>query len=509
MHGVHQQKGNDMRRKISLFCLSAGLLLSGMISCGTTAISISPAGPVTVQKGSTQQFTANQGVSWSVNGGDSNGTIDANGLFTPPSTLPPNPQVTVTATAGSQTTTALVNLRTGNTLSISGSPQAISTSSTQAYLLLPFQESQYVGFSNRLAARVVGSNLLLSAIWNYQDLTPGSFITGVNSYSSDFGDFSTPLITTTAGSNEFNTNVHIGSDGTFYLLSTQITPTSSGQHYLYLQTSTNGGQSYGSLSVVDSTNPSLDKSQISSRIDANDNLHVFYGQTDNLGAPTYYNLYYTRSSNSASTWSTPVSVATGAPSDILLLPAIAVDPTGNNIDLCWNNSSTVFYSTSSDGGQTFSTPAVVTSSGIVCSVGRDSSNNVYLSYAQFSAPYPVVVRKLSAGGSAFSDASAVFSSSTTYSFPRLVIDSLDRITVVMGVDNNADSVPDNVSISRSTDAGATFTPTNNVLPSGITAAMFYGVQDDISGRIHLTYEATSASSPTSITLLETSYLHLE
>lgn len=56
----------------------------------------------TVTLGQTQQFEAtvfnvSSGVTWSVDGGDANGTIDTNGLYTAPSTLPAGSSVVVRA----------------------------------------------------------------------------------------------------------------------------------------------------------------------------------------------------------------------------------------------------------------------------------------------------------------------------------------------------------------------------------------------------------------------------
>ena len=59
--------------------------------------------------------TGNESVTWSVVGGDANGTIDANGLYTAPAAVPNPSLVTVTATAHADTTksgTAKVNILT-------------------------------------------------------------------------------------------------------------------------------------------------------------------------------------------------------------------------------------------------------------------------------------------------------------------------------------------------------------------------------------------------------------
>src|SRR5690348_1419600 len=117
--------------KIGAASLSGFILLACSVlwtGCGATApaqtqtnsgggaavqVSLSPAQP-SVRLGETLQFSAtvtnaqNTAVTWSVNqtagGSSSTGTIDKNGLYTAPATLPSPATVTVTATSAQDTT---------------------------------------------------------------------------------------------------------------------------------------------------------------------------------------------------------------------------------------------------------------------------------------------------------------------------------------------------------------------------------------------------------------------
>jgi hypothetical protein len=89
------------------FFLFSFLSLAGCGSDGTVQIGVeaSPA-CARVNFNQTQQFTAqvfnatDTSVTWSVDGGNNNGTIDPNtGLYTAPSTAPASPFVTVIATS--------------------------------------------------------------------------------------------------------------------------------------------------------------------------------------------------------------------------------------------------------------------------------------------------------------------------------------------------------------------------------------------------------------------------
>jgi hypothetical protein len=95
-----------------------------------------------VPVGQTQQFTAtvtgttNTSVTWSVAGGATNGTINASGLYTAPSTLPSPPQATVTATSLADPTksaSATVTITQGVSLSVSPTTATVVVAQTQPF----------------------------------------------------------------------------------------------------------------------------------------------------------------------------------------------------------------------------------------------------------------------------------------------------------------------------------------------------------------------------------------
>ncbi len=128
--------GFGLPRRYKIIGMCSILLLAGLvISCGGGGGS-SPPPPVAVSvnpptvnslypnlngaPAQTQQFTAtvsnatNKSVTWAVAGGDANGTIDANGLYTAPTAVPAG-AVTVAATAAADTSKsghATVNIQT-------------------------------------------------------------------------------------------------------------------------------------------------------------------------------------------------------------------------------------------------------------------------------------------------------------------------------------------------------------------------------------------------------------
>ena len=116
-----------------LACVSVLFLgCAGTSSKTTVTISVAPTS-VSVAVGNTQQFTAtvtgtsNIGVTWSVAGGASNGTISNTGLYTAPAMTPNPPQATVTATSQADSTKSAFA-----TVTVTGPPTSVSVSPTAA-----------------------------------------------------------------------------------------------------------------------------------------------------------------------------------------------------------------------------------------------------------------------------------------------------------------------------------------------------------------------------------------
>jgi uncharacterized protein (DUF1800 family) len=106
---------------------------------GTTSVTVTPA-TATIRVGSNESFAAavsgntNTSVTWSVNsvagGNATTGTIDSNGMYTAPASLPAPNTVTITATSAADTTkngTATVTLQNPVPVLTSVSPSPIST----------------------------------------------------------------------------------------------------------------------------------------------------------------------------------------------------------------------------------------------------------------------------------------------------------------------------------------------------------------------------------------------
>jgi hypothetical protein len=114
--GMGGKRRGKRRLYIGIAGISLGVGLMSLLSCGGVAGGGgSPPPPVTVNPGlatlfanevgnswptgvNQQRFTANQSVTWAITGGSANGTVDGNGMYTPPAVVPSPATVTVTAT---------------------------------------------------------------------------------------------------------------------------------------------------------------------------------------------------------------------------------------------------------------------------------------------------------------------------------------------------------------------------------------------------------------------------
>jgi len=131
---------------LSLFAACGGIGGGGGHEPPSVTVTVSPRGasvyanepgnswPISATQ---YQFTAvvnngsSQTVTWAVTGGDSNGTINSNGLYSAP-TVPPSPaSVTVTATSAEATSpgTATVNIETATAVGTYSNVQISATAS--------------------------------------------------------------------------------------------------------------------------------------------------------------------------------------------------------------------------------------------------------------------------------------------------------------------------------------------------------------------------------------------
>ncbi|HTD24707.1 MAG TPA: sialidase family protein [Terriglobales bacterium] len=206
-------------------------------------------------------------------------------------------------------------------------------------------------------------------------------------------------------------------------------------------------------------------------LDASGNIYVAWSGVANFanGATA---IFFTRSTDGGSTFSTPVNVsgpqpAVGASGQSMILDS------GGNVYLVWsgsfdNNSLTygpVFFSLSSDGGATFSPPVQVSNDQTQrAQVAVDASGNIdvvwYESVNGGGGHDPVFFSQSSDRGATFSTPITV--SGDTFFPPeqQMTVDSQGNIYVVENLDPTQNGVDRDVWLAYSSDGGTTFSMTN-------------------------------------------------
>jgi len=194
------------------------------------------------------------------------------------------------------------------------------------------------------------------------------------------------------------------------------------------------------------------------------------------------NILFSRSTDGGATWSTPrnVSSSTGYSFN----PRIAVDSTGG-INVVWVDTTPgnqdVFFSRSTNGGAGFSAPQNLSNDAPDSAspqVGVDTSGNISVVWENDDITYGIMYRH-STDGVTFSTATNLATNTTGSFGPQMAIGVDGSVSVVWEDDFNFQS---DISFSRSTDQGATFsTPKNLSSNSGNSFGAQVAV--DLSGNI--------------------------
>lgn len=475
-------------KRLLLGIFSLTFLIGIQIGCGTVndniGLSIDPSGPTAVQKGDTLQFSVepNIPVTWSVEGGATNGTIDATGLYTPPANLPINPEVTIRADGdGGTFATATVMLKTGETIAFTAGDQI---NDTPIPGIVFAAEVTTLGNTDRISARL--GSLHVHSVWT--NWAAGKYL-GLFDKDTDFLGFGTDL--------DF-----IGDPTKNYLAGTVVTNSSlnpgivtlfEGATAIRLGFSASGdqGDSFGAIVPVDPTDPGDDQYQPTARIDANDVIHLAFAH-ESTASGTGYKIRYVKSEDGGATWSTAKDISPDASDQ--KYPSLAVSDDGQTVLICYMDDSGVgtqdiFLAKSADGGQNFAlpVPVTVTTTARLCRVAMGPEGNVYVSYSDNGDLW---VRKSVDLGNSFQPDQKVNNDATHVStvFHVMGVDSLGRVDFVWQADIINDGNADDLMYTRSIDEAGSFLGNLPIDGNGTETAVFpTGLDHDASGRAHIQY----------------------
>ena len=231
-------------------------------------------------------------------------------------------------------------------------------------------------------------------------------------------------------------------------------------------------------------------------VDAGANINIVWEDSPDCSFGTS-NIFFSRSTDGGMTFSAPTNLSATMNTALYSVPQIAVDTAGN-INVVWESDSgnlAIWFSGSSDGGNTFSAPKMVStnpSGSMGPQIAVDKSGNINVVWEDDIASHSDISFSRS------TDNGTTFSPPVNLSNPLgncIANSNSPRIGVDLGADINVVWSNDcggnfDIFLSRSADSGATFTSPKNLsgtpAPSGSPQLAV-----DASGNINVVWEESN------------------
>lgn len=225
-------------------------------------------------------------------------------------------------------------------------------------------------------------------------------------------------------------------------------------------------------------------------VDAQGNINLVW--LDN--SPGNFSVFFSQSSDSGVTFSRPLNLSNN-PGGPALFPQMGVD-SGGDIYVAWFDSNSgnasIFFSRSTDGGATFSTPVSASAVAGPVLLAVDPTGKVYVAWARndSSGVARLVFSRSLDRGATFTSPLAISNASVTAIPGAIALDASGNINVAW-----TEAVPpqglSNVYFSRSTDSGASFSSPSPVTNSSGPMFRVAGLTVDRLGSIHVLWTSTS------------------
>lgn len=263
---------------------------------------------------------------------------------------------------------------------------------------------------------------------------------------------------------------------------------------IFFARSTDGGRTFSDPVNLSNSVAGDGKGRLTSRYWHNGSLDLASGPRDTLHAAwTEYEgaLWFSRSTDGGQSFSEPVRVA-GSDTEPARGPSLAVG--GENVYLAWtvgeDPAADIRMARSLDQGLTFGEPQIVARSDGHADAPKlaiDSEGTLHLVYALSPAGpferYHVRYTRSDDGGATFGDAKEISSplpeQFESASFPDLSLDGTDNLYVVWELFRDRDHRPQALGSASSSDGGKTFTSPSIVPDSLAPAPSFSGSQQGL------------------------------
>src|SRR5713101_2765779 len=276
--------------------------------------------------------------------------------------------------------------------------------------------------------------------------------------------FSTPKNVSNNSDFSFTPQLAVDLGGNIYVVWEDDTNTNSN---ILFSRSTDGGATFSppkgvSNSAGFSFNPRV-------AVDTGGTINVVWQDSPDFFRTS--NVFFSRSSDAGNTFSTPMNLSGTSSSAFYSTPQIAVHNAGN-ISIVWESDTgnlAIWFSGSSDGGATFSAPTMLstnTGGSIDSQIAVDKNGNINVVWEDDLAGHSDISFSRSAdNGATFSPpmnlSNPLGNSLANSNSPRLALDIRGNINLVWADINPADLNTD-IFFARSSDGGATFSTAQNV-----------------------------------------------
>jgi len=195
--------------------------------------------------------------------------------------------------------------------------------------------------------------------------------------------FSAPINLSNNPSGAIGPSLALDASGNIYVAWSGVANFGNGATAIFFTRSTDGGSTFSTPVNVSGPQPAVGASGQSMVLDSGGNVYLVWSGSFDNNSLTYGPVFFSLSSDGGATFSPPVQVS----NDQTQRAQVAVDPSGN-IDVVWYESvngggfySPVFFSHSSDQGATFSTPITVSGDTFFPpeqQMAVDSQGNIYV-----------------------------------------------------------------------------------------------------------------------------------
>ena len=225
--------------------------------------------------------------------------------------------------------------------------------------------------------------------------------------------------------------------------------------------SNNGGSTFTNLQTIENLTGSLNYNYSDThyriKVDNNDNLHVVYTQEDDSSV---FRVYYTRSTDSGANWSAPITIDLNAANEAFFLDfKVSLEGILHLLYSENNTNNNIFYTRSTDSGTNWSTRARIDNGsaggGYMCKMVLDQNDDLHFAYSYWaSGRNQLFYRNSSDKGLTLNAETQIESSVDSQENPNLVIDSNNNPHIIFEMDNA--SVRESLYYSKSSNGGTSF-----------------------------------------------------